>query len=71
MLRFRLLLLAALSSLLAVFTSCERHHVGELPDLQREHLQPQRNAQVEAEPGYPEPPRSGSPTPANFFKQEP
>ena len=71
MLRFRLLLLAVLSSLLGVFTSCERHRVGELPELQRDHTQPLQHAEAEAKPAYPEPPRSGSPTPANFFKQEP
>jgi hypothetical protein len=53
---------AALAGLLIVFSSCERHHVGELPEVQREHLT------SEAEETHPaEPAAHVSPTPVNFF----
>jgi hypothetical protein len=71
MFRFRVSPLAALAGLLVVFTSCERHHVGELPELQREHLHPLEAAAEEPIHALPKPPTS-SPTPANFFpKQQP
>jgi hypothetical protein len=70
MFRPRLSPLAVLAGLLIVFTSCERHHVGELPELQREHLHPLTGQAEEAQP--PAPPASSSPTPADFFpKQQP
>jgi hypothetical protein len=56
---------AALLALLALFGSCERHHVGEFPELQREHLNPFESAAEETRSGQPTPPVS--PTPANFF----
>ena len=40
MFRFRFSPLAAFAGLLIVFTSCERHHLGEMPELQKEHLHP-------------------------------
>src|SRR4029079_7292820 len=46
--RFRVSPLAALAGLLIVFTSCERHHVGELPELQKEHLNPLAAGEEEA-----------------------
>ena len=60
--------LAALAGLLLVFTSCERHHVGELPELQREHFDP---AETVAEPEHaiPKPPPASA-TPANFFPNQ-
>jgi len=71
MFRFRFSPLAALAGLLIVFTSCERHHVGELPELQKEHLQPLAPGPGEGHGTAPTPPLS-SPTPANFFpKQQP
>jgi len=57
--------LAALAGLVLVFTSFERHHVGELPELQKEHFQPLATT-AEPEPELPKPAAS-SPTPANFF----
>ncbi len=69
MFRFRVSRLAALAGLLIVFTSCERHHVGELPHLQREHLHPQAEAAEEPIHVIPAPPLS-SPTPANFFPSQ-
>ena len=71
MFRFRVSPFAALAGLLIVFTSCERHHVGELPHLQKEHLHPLEEAAAEPGHAVPKPPVS-SPTPANFFpKQQP
>jgi hypothetical protein len=68
---FRICPLAALAGLLIVFNSCERHHVGELPELQQEHLHPLAPAAEEGEARAPTGPLS-SPTPANFFpKQQP
>jgi hypothetical protein len=60
--------LAALAGLLIVFTSCERHHLGELPELQREHLHPLANPGEEAPAA--EPAAVVSPTPANFFPNQ-
>jgi hypothetical protein len=68
---FRISPLAALAGLLIVFSSCERHHVGEMPELQREHLHPLTPDAAETKAVEPTPP-SVSPTPANFFpKQQP
>jgi len=65
MFRFRFSPLAALAGLLIVFTSCERHHLGEMPELQKEHLHPLAPKGEEVDPGVPTPPVSSSP--ANFF----
>jgi hypothetical protein len=71
MFRSRLFPLAALAGLLLVFTSCERHHLGELPEEQREHLHPLQSAAAETKTEQPPAP-TASPTPANFFpKQQP
>jgi hypothetical protein len=62
--------LAALAGLILVFTSCERHHVGELPELQSEHLNPLEHEGEDATTAPAAP--HVSPTPANFFpKQKP
>ncbi len=66
MFRFRVSPLAALAGLILVFTSCERHHVGELPELQREHLHPLEAAAEEPAQARPASPLA-SPTPADFF----
>ncbi|HEY5036744.1 MAG TPA: hypothetical protein VII74_06395 [Chthoniobacterales bacterium] len=66
MFRFRLSPLAALAGLLLVFTSCERHHPGELPEIQREHMHPLQTAAAETEAAKHAQP-TASPTPANFF----
>jgi hypothetical protein len=66
MFRLRLFPLAALAGLLLVFPACERHHPGELPEIQREHLHPLQNAAEETHAEQPIPP-SPSPKPANFF----
>jgi hypothetical protein len=68
MFRLRFSPLAALAGLLLVFTSCERHHLGELPELQREHLHPIANAGDETE--APAPAAPVSPTPADFFPNQ-
>jgi hypothetical protein len=49
--------------LLIFGVSCERHHIGEMPEAQRENLHPGAR---EAHPSAAEPPRA-SPTPAEFF----
>ncbi len=72
MFRFRSFPLAALAGLILVFTSCERHHVGELPELQKEHLHPLEATEEEPIRAFPTPPAAASPTPADFFpKQQP
>jgi len=70
MFRFRSFPLAAFAGLILLFTSCERHHLGELPELQREHLHPLEPAAEEPVRGYPTPHTAISPTPANFFPKE-
>ncbi|MGH8092654.1 MAG: hypothetical protein ACREIF_04190 [Chthoniobacterales bacterium] len=71
MFRFRFSPLAALAGLLLVFSSCERHHLGEMPELQKEHLHPLKPAGEEPADARPAV-AIVSPTPANFFpKQQP
>jgi hypothetical protein len=67
MFRFRFFSFAAAAGLLLVFNSCERHHVGEIPELQREHLHPLQAAGKEPVRAYPKPEVAGSATPAEFF----
>ena len=68
---FRLLPLFALASLLFFANACERHHPGEMPEVQKEHLHPLDTATEEARPAFPTPTISGaSATPANFFPKE-
>jgi len=67
MFRFRFSPLAALAGLILVFTSCERHPVGQWPELQKEHLHP-------LDPGEDvqsvAPKAAMSPTPADFFPNQ-
>lgn len=70
---FRLLPLVTLAGLILVFTSCERHHPGELPEVQKEHLHPLDAQHEEANNAFPTPSVSGAtatPTPADFFSKE-
>lgn len=69
---FRLLPLVALVGLLFLANACERHHPGEMPEVQREHLHPLDQHAKEAKPAFPTPPVSGgaSATPANFFPKD-
>jgi hypothetical protein len=62
---FRSSAFAALGLLLVLVCSCERHHVGEFPELQREHLNPFEPEAEMTHVGEPTP--SVSPTPVNFF----
>lgn len=62
----RLFALAAVAGLILVFTSCERHHVGEMPELQQEHFHPREHANEEMSRTQPSAP-TRSATPANFF----
>ena len=72
MFRFPVPALAALAGLILVFTSCERHHVGEMPELQKEHLHPLEAAANEPARANPTPQtNSASPTPADFFPKQP
>ncbi len=72
MFRFRVSPFAALAGLIIVFTSCERHHVGELPEIQREHLNPLAPEAAEGHAAASVGKPHASPTPANFFpKQQP
>jgi hypothetical protein len=70
MFRFRLFPLGALLGLLFVFNACERHHPGELPDVQREHLHPLDSAKDEPRAAEAAGAPTVSPTPANFFPNE-
>ncbi|MGI8431597.1 MAG: hypothetical protein ACR2MW_04805 [Chthoniobacterales bacterium] len=66
----RLLPLCAFAGFLLVFNSCEKHHPGEMPEVQKEHLHPLDAHHEEAHPEFPTPPVSGAsatPTPADFF----
>ena len=68
---FRLLPLVALAGLLLLANACERHHPGEMPEVQKEHLHPLDAHAEEAKPAFPTPPVSGaSATPANFFPKD-
>jgi hypothetical protein len=70
---FRLLPLFALAGLLVVFSSCERHHPGEMPEVQQEHLHPLDAGKAEANPAFPTPQTSGAtatPKPADFFPKD-
>jgi hypothetical protein len=58
--------LAALAGCLIFFNSCERHQVGELPELQKEHLHPLDAGQSEAAEAH-STPASSETTPVNFF----
>ena len=68
MFRPRLSPVAALAGLLIVFSYCERHHVGELPELQSEHLHPLEGVAEEGKTAQPA--AHVSPTPANFFPNQ-
>jgi hypothetical protein len=68
MFRPRLSPFAALAGLLIIFSSCERHHLGELPELQREQLHPVTSEAGETHPA--EQAAHVSPTPANFFPNQ-
>jgi hypothetical protein len=52
--------------LLVVFGACERHHVGELPEVQKEHLNPLQSAGEETTATAPAAP-TASPSVGNFF----
>jgi hypothetical protein len=50
---------------LVVFCACDRHTVGELPEVQKEHLYP--GSKAEAEPASAVHTPAAKPTPADFF----
>lgn len=67
---FRLLPVFAFAGLLLVFTSCEKHHPGEWPELQKEHLHPLQAEAERAAVAVPQPASSATATPANFFQKD-
>jgi hypothetical protein len=64
--RVRRWFLLAASAGLAAFGSCEKHSVGELPEVQKEHIYPvaANDGEPAASPGQTP---SAKPTPADFF----
>ena len=61
------LLFSAFVSLL-LFCSCDKHQVGELPEVQKEHVYPMSSAQSEPVLS-PSPTPEVKPTPADFFPE--
>jgi hypothetical protein len=53
---------------LAVFSSCDKHHVGELPEVQKEHTFPENRGPAEPVTDAAQTP-SAKPTPADFFPE--
>jgi hypothetical protein len=53
---------------LAVFSACDRHHVGELPEVQKEHHLPENRGPAEPVGNGSQTP-SAKPTPADFFPE--
>ena len=51
---------------LVVFSACDRHHVGEFPELQKEHFYPEKSGEHVATAS--ETP-AAKPTPADFFPE--
>jgi hypothetical protein len=58
---------------LALICSCEKHHVGEMPEVQKEHVEGATgHEEAASEKSIPEAPISKStPTPAEFFPAKP
>ncbi|HEX4638536.1 MAG TPA: hypothetical protein VH170_03525 [Chthoniobacterales bacterium] len=71
---FRLRKFVAITSTAALllFCSCEKHHLGEAPEVQKEHVDPvqaggeEKSSAAEKKGSESQ---SVSPTPANFFPQ--
>jgi hypothetical protein len=58
--------IALVSGLLIFYSSCEKHPLGEMPEVQREQLDPAKRAYGRTSETEPEKTMS-SPTPAEFF----
>jgi len=58
--------IALVSGLLIFYSSCEKHPLGEMPDVQREQVDPAKNARSRTTATDSDRP-SPSPTPAEFF----
>jgi len=58
------------TGLLLFCSSCEKHPLGEMPEVQREQLDPAKRAYGRTSETEPEKPMS-SPTPAEFFPAKP
>jgi hypothetical protein len=63
---FRRTGIALVSGLLIFYSSCEKHPLGEMPDVQREQVDPAKNARSRTTATDSDRP-SPSPTPAEFF----
>jgi hypothetical protein len=62
---FRRVGIVCASSALIFWCSCEKHKVGELPEVQKEHVD--LEAGSHAAPAAPSPAAESTPTPAEFF----
>jgi hypothetical protein len=70
--RFPLRRVALLSAAgaLVFFCSCDKHHVGELPEVQKEHVDIEAGSHAAPPAHSPEAAdASATPTPADFFPQ--
>jgi len=69
--RFLLRKSSAATFLLLLFfcPSCERHHLGEMPEVQREQLHPMTAGGTNDAAAAASPARPASPTPAEFFPE--
>jgi hypothetical protein len=53
---------------LVVFSACDKHQLGELPDVQKEHSYPEHHGDAEPATAASQTP-SAKPTPADFFPE--
>jgi hypothetical protein len=53
-----------------VFLSCEKHHAGELPEVQRDRLTEQKSESKKPESASPNESASPSATPVEFFPEK-
>jgi len=63
----RLALGLAAAALLVLFCSCDKHHVGELPEVQKEHVDLAEGSEKAPERSTSPSENGPSPTPAEFF----
>jgi hypothetical protein len=57
----------AAAAMLSLFCSCDKHHVGELPEVQKEHVDLADKPNESAERSTSSAESEKSPTPAEFF----
>jgi hypothetical protein len=63
---FRRISLVLASTALIFFGSCDKHHVGEWPEVQKEHVDLAGETKAASEPAASATPET-TPTPAEFF----